>query len=242
MTPGTIYGVGLGPGDPDLMSVRADRLVRGAAHIAYFRKAGRAGRARTIVDGLLRADVREHPLDYPVTTEIPFADPRYNALLADFYAGASAHLRDLAQAGDDVVVLCEGDPFFYGSFMHLHVRLKGEVPVCVVPAITGMSAAWTATGTPVTWGDDVLTVLAATLPEAELAQRMAEADALVVMKIGRNLARVRRALAAAGKADRAFLVEYASMAEERVTPLAEVEADAAPYFSIAIVHGQGRRP
>ncbi len=242
MSPGTVYGVGLGPGDPELMSVRADRLVRGAAHVAYFRKAGGTGRARGIVAGMVRPDAREHPMDYPLTTEIPFSDPRYNEALSRFYAEASAHLRALAEAGEDVVVLCEGDPFFYGSFMHLHVRLKEHVPVRVVPAITGMSAAWTATGEPVTWGDDVLTVLAGTLPEAELARRMAEADALVVMKIGRNLGRVRRALAAAGMAERAFLVEYASMSDERVTPLRAVEGEAAPYFSIVVVHGRGRRP
>jgi precorrin-2/cobalt-factor-2 C20-methyltransferase len=242
MSVGTIYGVGLGPGDPELMSVRADRLVRAARHVAYFRTAGLAGRARAIVDDMLRPDAREYLINYPATTEIALTDPRYNETLSAFYASATAHLRTLAEAGEDVVVLCEGDPFFYGSFMHLQVRLKAHVPVEVVPAVTGMSAAWTATGQPVTWGDDALTVLAGTLPEADLARRMAQADALVVMKIGRNLGRVRRALETAGKAERALLVEYASMGDQRVTPLAQVEATAVPYFSIVIVHGQGRRP
>jgi len=239
---GTIWGVGLGPGDPDLMSVRADRLVRGAAHIAFFRKAGRPGRARGIVEGLLRADVTEFAMEYPVTTEIALHDPAYAASLSGFYAEVSAHLRALAQAGEDVVVLCEGDPFFYGSFMHLYTRLKDDVPVRVVPAITGMSAAWTATGIPVTWGDDVLTVLLGTLPEAELSRRMAGSDAIVVMKVGRNLPKVRDALADAGKLDRAWLVECASMEEERAIPLTEAGDGAVPYFSIVIVHGQGRRP
>ena len=239
---GTIRGVGLGPGDPDLMSVRADRLVRTADHVAFFRKAGRAGRARTIVEGMLRPDVVEIPMEYPVTTEIPLDDPGYNACLSGFYAGVSGRLRDLALAGEDVIVLCEGDPFFYGSFMHLYTRLKDDVPVRVVPAITGMSAAWTATGIPVTWGDDVLTVLPGTMPEAELARRMADSDAIVVMKIGRNLPKVRDALRAAGRLDRAWLVECASMAEERAVPLADAGDRAAPYFSIVIVHGRGRRP
>lgn len=242
MTVGTVHGVGLGPGDPELMSVRADRLVRGATHVAYFRKAGHPGRARSIVAGMLRADAVEIPMDYPVTTEIPLDDPAYAACLAGFYAGVSARLRDLALSGLDVVVLCEGDPFFYGSFMHLYSRLKGIVPVAVVPAVTGMSAAWTATGIPVTWGDDVLTVLLGTMPEAELARRMADADAIVVMKVGRNLPKVRAALAASGKADRAWLVECASMAEERAVPLSQAGDGVAPYFSIVIVHGQGRRP
>ncbi|MEM1064559.1 MAG: precorrin-2 C(20)-methyltransferase [Pseudomonadota bacterium] len=239
---GTIWGVGLGPGDPDLMSVRADRLVRAARHVAFFRKAGRPGRARTIVQGLLHPDARDIPMEYPVTTEIPFDDPRYGECLSAFYAEVTARLRDLARDGEDVVVLCEGDPFFYGSFMHLYTRLHVDVPVRVVPAITGMSAAWTATGIPMTWGDDVLTVLMGTMPEAELTRRMRDSDAIVVMKVGRNLAKVRGALQAAGKLGRAWLVECASMAEERAVPLAEAGDRAAPYFSIVIVHGQGRRP
>ncbi len=241
MSRGTVYGVGLGPGAADLMSVRADRLVRGAAHLAYFRKAGRAGQARTIVEGMLRADVQEYPMEYPVTTEIPVTDPRYAEVLSGFYADWAAKLRDLAEGGTDVVVLCEGDPFFYGSFMHLHSRLQGAVPVEVVPGITGMSGAWTATGKPVTWGEDVLTVLMATLPEEVLHDRIVATDALVVMKIGRHLPKLRRALAAAGKLGAAWLVEHAQMPQERVMPLFEAP-EQVPYFSIVVVHGQGRRP
>jgi precorrin-2/cobalt-factor-2 C20-methyltransferase len=239
---GTVHGVGLGPGDPDLMSVRADRLVRKAKHVAFFRKAGRSGRARGIVDGMLREDIVEFAMEYPVTTEIPLSDPRYNEILSAFYQDCTDHLKALTATGQDVVVLCEGDPFFYGSFMHLYTRLRDEVPVVVVPAITGMSAAWTATGEPITWGDDVLSVVMATLPEQELAAQMARADALVVMKIGRNMPRVRAALEQAGKLDRAWLVEYASMEGQTVMPLVQAGARVSPYFSIVIVHGQGRRP
>tara|TARA_R100000750_G_scaffold61346_1_gene52180 strand:+ start:1074 stop:1802 length:729 start_codon:yes stop_codon:yes gene_type:complete len=242
MRGGTAYGTGLGPGDPELMSVRADRLVRRTRHIAYFRKAGRAGRARSIVNGMLREDVVEFAMEYPVTTEIPLSDPRYNDILSAFYGDCVAHLKALVAAGEDVVVLCEGDPFFYGSFMHLYTRLRGEVPVQVVPAITGMSAAWTATGEPITWGDDVLSVLMATLPEDELAARMADADALVVMKIGRNMPCVRAALEKAGKLDRAWLVECASMDGQAVMKLTDADERVSPYFSIVMVHGQGRRP
>jgi precorrin-2/cobalt-factor-2 C20-methyltransferase len=126
--------------------------------------------------------------------------------------------------------------------MHLYTRLADVVPVEVVPAITGMSAAWTATGSPITWGDDVLTVLMGTLPEAELATRMAQTDALVVMKIGRNIDKVRRALLQADMYDRAWIVEYASMPGQTVTRLAEAGETVTPYFSIIVVHGQGRRP
>lgn len=241
IAPGTIHGVGLGPGAQDLMSVRADRLIRGARHIAYFRKAGRSGHARRIVDGMLRPDVVEFPMEYPVTTEIPVTDPRYNACLSTFYADCTAHLHALAAGGEDVVVLCEGDPFFYGSFMHLHSRLSDLAQVKVVPGITGMSGAWTASGIPISWGDDVLTVLMATLPEEELTRRIHDTNALVVMKIGRNLAKLRRAVEAAGKQDCAWLVEYATMVGQRLTPLAGAD-DVTAYFSILLIHGQGRRP
>ncbi|MGJ0238042.1 precorrin-2 C(20)-methyltransferase [Novosphingobium fluoreni] len=238
---GTIHGVGLGPGAQDLLSVRADRLVRGTRHVAYFRKAGRPGQARRIAEGMLRDDVVEIAMEYPVTTEIPLADPRYNASLSAFYAECTGRLSALALAGEDVVVLCEGDPFFYGSFMHLHSRLMDRVPVHVVPGITGMTGAWTATGMPITWGDDVLTVAMATLPEDELIRRIRDTDSLVVMKIGRNLPKLRRAVAAAGREKAAWLVEYAAMPEQRVIPLTEA-MEVTPYFSILLIHGQGRRP
>lgn len=239
--PGTIHGVGLGPGAADLMSVRADRLVRGARHLAFFRKKGRPGHARTLVEGMLRADVIEFPMDYPVTTEIAVTDPAYNERLSAFYAACTGHLAGLATAGEDVVVLCEGDPFFYGSFMHLHSRLRACVPVAVVPGITGMSGAWTASGAPITWGDDVLTVATATLAEDELVRRIRDTDALVVMKIGRHMAKLRRAVCAAGREESAWVVEHAAMPEQRVTRLMEA-GETAPYFAILLIHGNGRRP
>ncbi|WP_171125384.1 MULTISPECIES: precorrin-2 C(20)-methyltransferase [unclassified Ruegeria] len=242
MTAGKIYGVGLGPGDPDLMSVRADRLLRNARHVAFFRKPGRSGQARKIVNGMIPENAVEFPMEYPVTTEIPLSDPRYNEMLSAFYEGCAAHLKSLTEQGEDVVVLCEGDPFFYGSFMHLYNRLRTKADVEVVPAITGMSGAWTATGDPITWGDDVLTVLVGTLPEDDLAQRMAYTDALVVMKIGRNIDKVKRALRTAGMYDRAWIVEFAQMPNQKVMKLSEAEDKVTPYFSIIIVHGQGRRP
>ncbi|WP_299677394.1 precorrin-2 C(20)-methyltransferase [uncultured Roseobacter sp.] len=242
MSTGIVYGVGLGPGDPELMSVRADRLLRTAKHVAFFRKAGRSGQARRIVDGLLPDDAIEFAMEYPVTTEVPLEDPAYNKMLSSFYAECTDHLRKIAQTGEDIVVLCEGDPFFFGSFMHLYTRLKDRLTVEVVPAITGMSGAWTATGQPVTWGDDILTVLMGTLPEATLREAMTRSDALVVMKIGRHIEKVKSALKAAGKFDAAWLIEYASMPQQNVQKLSDAGEKVTPYFSIIVVHGQGRRP
>ena len=238
---GRILCAGLGPGDPELMSVRSDRTIRNARHIAYFRKAGRPGQARQIVEGMLAPGVTEHAMEYPVTTEIAFDSPAYTDALARFYDGWANHLALLART-EELVVLCEGDPFFYGSFMHLYTRLQGRAAVEVIPGITGMSGCWTATGTPITWGDDVLSVLPGTLPEAALAAHMAAADAVVVMTTGRNLPKIARALAAAGRLEDAWLVERGTMKGERVQRLAGLSEADCPYFAIVLVHGRGRRP
>lgn len=236
---GRVICIGLGPGDPELMSLRAHRLLTSARTVAYFRKPGRAGQARRIVEGLIPNAAEEWAMEYPVTTEVPFSDPAYGAALAPFYDEWAARLARQAERGD-VIVLCEGDPFLYGSFMHLHSRLPAGM-VEVVPGIPGMAGCWTATGRPITWGDDVLTVVPATLPEAELTRRVGDTDALVVMKIGRHLPKLRRALTAAGRLSEAWLVENGTMPTERIRPLREVEGEA-PYFAIALVHGRGRRP
>ncbi len=241
-TPGIVC-VGLGPGDPDLLSVRADRLVRQARQVAFFRKRGRPGKARQIVAELLAPGVVEHAMEYPVTTELPADSPAYVQQLSAFYDHWCRQLAHLAQT-EQVLVLCEGEPFFYGSFMHLYTRLqaRGDVPLQVVPGIPGMVGCWNASGIPITWGDDVLVVLPGTLDEDTLAARAQDADALVVMKVGRNLPRIRRALARCARLERAWLVENATTERQRVRPLSAVADSEVPYFSIVLVHGQGRRP
>ena len=162
--------------------------------------------------------------------------------LAACYASASDVLAAHLQDGRDVALLCEGDPFFYGSFMHLYARLRPRFTCRVVPGVTGMSGCWTASGEPITWGDDILTVLPGTLPASTLRDRLAGADAVVIMKLGQNLGKVRSALVAAGLAERAIYVERGTMAEQVIMPLAEKHGDDAPYFAIVLVPGQGRRP
>lgn len=239
-----IVGIGLGPGDPDLMSVRARAALERADRLYHFAKRGVRGNARTIADAVVGQDpAREVAMVYPVTTELDPDGADYRNAMAAFYEECRRAILADVEAGRMVGVLCEGDPFFYGSFMHLWIRLKDAVPVETIPAITGMSAAWTNAQAPITWGDDVLVVLPGTLPADEIARRVAVADALVVMKLGRHLAKVRTALEDAGLAERAIYVERASMAGERIVPLAEVPQDyAAPYFSMILVPGQGRRP
>jgi precorrin-2/cobalt-factor-2 C20-methyltransferase len=238
---GRIICCGLGPGDPDLMSVRADREVRAATHVAYFRKRGRLGQARTIVEGMLASSVREYPMEYPVTTELDVGSDDYACLLAAFYDEWADRLAVLS-CETHVVVLCEGDPFFYGSFMHLYTRLQGRAEVEVIAGIPGMAGCWNVAGLPMALGDDVMTVLTGTLPEAELAQRVRNADALVIMKTGRNLAKIRRVLEGADRLDEAWLIERGTMPDERVARLRDVDATDCPYFTIVLVHGRlGRR-
>ena len=239
---GKIYGVGVGPGAVDLLSVRADKLVREAKYIAFFRKTGRAGHARQIASTLLSKDVIELAMEYPITTEIPLSDKRYSEVLSEFYKKYSNKIISLSQTGIDLVILCEGDPFFYGSFMHIYSRVKDKCPVEVVPAITGMSAAWTATDIPITWGDDILTVLMGTLDKTTLENQLKDTNAAIIMKIGRNLPKIKKALERTERFYDAFIVEYAAMDKQTVQRLSEYNTENAPYFSIIILHGQGRRP
>ena len=237
---GKIICCGLGPGDPDLMSVRAAREVRGARHVAFFRKKGHPGQARRIVEGMLAAGVHEYPMEYPVTTEVASDSADYVRLLDAFYDDWAARLAELASR-EDVVVLCEGDPYFYGSFMHLHLRLQGRAEMEVVAGIPGMAGCWNAIGRPIALGDDAMTVLTGTLGEDELVRRMRNSDALVIMKTGRNLSKVRRALQSAGRLSDAWLIERGTMPGERVARLADIDETDCPYFAIVLVYGHGRR-
>lgn len=238
---GRIICAGLGPGDPDLISVKADRIIRAASHIAYFRAAGRKGQARGIAQNLIAANAIEIAMEYPLTTEIPHDDPEYNRRLAVFYDDWADKLAGLALTRE-VVILCEGEPFLYGSFMHLYIRLKDRVAVEVIPGIPGMVGCWNVADMPMTWGDDALSVLPGTLPEDQLLRRMQESEAIVIMKTGRNLPKIKRALAAAGRLHQAWLVERGTMPNQRIAKLAELSGEDCPYFAIVLVAGNGRRP
>ncbi|MBT0769371.1 precorrin-2 C(20)-methyltransferase [Kineosporia sp. J2-2] len=234
---GTLYGIGLGPGDPELVSVKAVRLIGAADVIAYH--SARHGRsiARGIAEPYLREGQIEEQLIYPVTTETTDHPGGYQGAMDEFYTEAAERLAAHLEAGRDVVVLAEGDPLFYGSYMHMHKRLAHRFPAEVVPGITAFSAAAAALGRPLVERDEVLTVLPGTLPPDELTRRLADTDAAVVMKLGRTFEGVRQGFADAGKLDRAFYVERASTDTERTSVLAEVDAGHVPYMSIALMPG-----
>ncbi|MCG5535991.1 precorrin-2 C(20)-methyltransferase [Ectothiorhodospira mobilis] len=239
MASGTLFGIGLGPGDPELITLKGLRRLQAAPVVTAFAKAGRTGNAWTIAEPHLLAQQTRLRLEYPFTLEVAVSDPRYHREMNAFYDDCARQLAAHLEAGRDVAVICEGDPFFYGSYMYLHDRLAGRFAAEVVPGITGMSACWTRADAPITHGDDVLTVLPGTLPEAALVERLRVTDAAVFMKVGRNLPRIRAALGQAGMLHRAILVERGSMDGERVTPLADWPADqAVPYFTIVLVPGR----
>ena len=234
--------VGLGPGDPELLTVKAARIVRDTPVAAYFAKAGRTGHARTIVTGLLNPHCEELRFNYPFTTEIALDDPRYHLQIDAFHDDCAQRLAKQLEAGLDVALLCEGDPFFYGSAMVLFDRLRPRFQTTVIPGITAMSGAAARALTPLTHGDEILRVLPGTLDEEQLTTQLAESDAAVIMKVGRQLPKVKRACARAGVLDRAWYVERATQAEEKIAPLKSFDAENAPYFSLILVPGRrGRR-
>lgn len=238
---GTLYGIGVGPGDTRFITLRAAGLIRSVEVLAYFAKRGSEGNARRIVQPLVNASCRELRLEYPVTDELPVEHPDYKAQISEFYRMTAETLARELSSDRSVGLIAEGDPFFYGSFMHMWRRLDGRFPIEVVPGVTGMSGCWTRANVPITWGDDVLTVLPGTLDESAMATRLAACDAAVIMKVGRNLAKVKRAVVAAGLLSRALYVERGTMPEERVLPLVDCTQASGPYFSIVIIPGQGRQ-
>jgi precorrin-2/cobalt-factor-2 C20-methyltransferase len=237
-----LIGVGVGPGDPELVTLKALKALRDADVVAHFAKAGNMSRGRAIAAGHVRPEAIELPLLYPVTTEIARDTPAYGAAIAAFYDDSASAVARHLDARRSVAVICEGDPLFYGSYMHLHVRLASRYPTEVIAGVTGMSGCWSAIGVPIAQGDDVFTVLPGTLCEDELASRLADADAAAVMKLGRNLPKVRRALDRAGRLGCALYVERGTMADAVMIRLADKPDDAAPYFAMVLVAGFERRP
>jgi precorrin-2 C20-methyltransferase/precorrin-3B C17-methyltransferase len=238
---GRLYGVGVGPGDPELVTLKAARLIAGADVVAYHAGTGRSSIARSIAAELFPEGVVEEELRYPVTTGIAEHPGGYHGWLAEFYEECAQRLAVHLDAGRQVVVLAEGDPMFYGSFMYLHDRLSPLYPTEVVPGVTALSGATAVAAQPLSRHEDVLTVLPGTLPVPELARRLADTDAAVIMKLGRTFAAVREALHQAGLLERAIYVERATRDGQRILPVAEVAAETVPYMSIVVVPGLDRR-
>lgn len=237
---GRFYGVGLGPGDPELITRKAARIIGDADVVAYHAGVNKASYARTIAADLIADGVIEEELRYPVTTGTTDHPGGYAGALADFYEQSAARLAAHLDAGRTVALLAEGDPLFYGSFMYMHDRLSARFPTEIIPGVPAFSAATAALGMPLVRQTDVLTVLPGTLPEHELAMRLADTDGAIIMKLGRTFPAVRRALVAAGRLEHAYYVERASHPQQRWLPVADVDETTVPYLSLIVVDGDSR--
>ena len=223
---GTLYGIGLGPGDAELMTLKAARLIKAAQVVAYPALAGGDSFARSIAAELLADDVQEIRIDVPMVVDRGPAQAAYDK--------AADEISAVLETGLDVVVLCEGDPFFYGSFMYLYARLSGRFAVEVVPGVTSMTASAAALGLPLAARNEVLSVIPGPLEDDLLKERIAAVDSVVIMKVGRHLERIRQVIDGLGLLDRAHYIERASLAQERRMALADAPQNA-PYFSMIFI-------
>lgn len=223
---GVLYGVGVGPGAPDLVTLRAARLIGQAQVIAYPKLENAPSFARSIVADLIPAGVTEIEMAVPMTTARAPAQAAYDA--------GAARMAAALDAGQDVVCLCEGDPFFYGSFMYLFARLSTRYRVEIVPGVTSVTACAGAAARPLVARNERLTVLPGPLPEDALRARIEGAESVAIMKVGRHLPKIRAVIDQLGLTHAATYVEHATLPDEVVLPLTDAPV-AAPYFSMILI-------
>lgn len=235
MRKGTLYGVGVGPGDPELMTLKAARILQQAQVIAYFAKRGKDSNARSTAAQFIGADAEQLALAYPFTVELAPNHPEYISAMRAFYDGAAAQIAERLEAGSDVAVLCEGDPLLYGSYMYLHDRLARHFTSLVVPGITSFAGCAAGAGIPLVSTDRTFSIVPATLPEAELEAKLRDADAAAIIKLGRNLGKVRRVLARLDRLQHATYFEHGTTPREVVMPLRDKRDDQSLYFSLILV-------
>ncbi len=225
---GTLYGVGVGPGDPELMTVKAWRLISTAPVIAYLAANGKQSTARDIAQVFIPDDAEHLVIDMPMRTEREPGEKAY-----DYGAAAIAvHLK----AGRDVVMLCEGDPFFYGSFMYIFARLAKTYPTIVVPGVTSITASAAAIGHPLAARNEVLKVLPATLDAGRLRDELITAESAAIIKVGRHLPKIRGILGLLDLTSRAHVIIKASHEDQRIAPLSSITEDSLPYFATILVY------
>lgn len=235
VAPGKLWGVGLGPGDPELVTVKAARVISAADVVAFHSaKHGRSISRATAEPYLRPGQLQEH-LIYPVTTEVTDHPGGYSGAITEFYERSAQVLAGHLRAGRSVALLAAGDPTFYSSYLHMHVRLANEFAAEIIPGVTSVSAAAAAAGQPQAMGDEVLTILPGTLPQPELARRLRDTDAAAIIKLGRTFPAIQGALAETGRLTEATYVERASSARQRVLPAGEADPAGVPYFSLTLV-------
>jgi precorrin-2/cobalt-factor-2 C20-methyltransferase len=231
-TKGRLYGIGVGPGDPELLTLKALRILQAAPVVAYQSAVDKESIARAIVSQYLSGNQIEVLFHLPRALEPETASAIYDKEVEPI----AEHLA----AGRDVVVLCEGDPFFYGSFMYVFTRLSEKYPTEVVPGVSSLMACPVALGIPFTYYNDIMTVLPAPMPAEELITHLLKTDAAAIMKLGRHFTKVRDILHQLGLASRALYIERATMVQQRIVPLDEVDPNQVPYFSMIVIPTKNR--
>ena len=242
MNAGTVFGVGVGPGDPDLMTLKAVRVLREARVVAYFAKRGKPGNGYLTAQRFIDPRAELLPFYYPYTVEVPPRAAEYIRAMRDFYDACAAALLERVSAGRDVVVLCEGDPLFYGSYMYLHDRLAPRQRCLVIPGITSFAGCAAGAGIPLVSTDRVFSIIPGTLPEAELETKLRGAEAAAIIKLGRHFAKVRRVLDRLGRSRHAVYFEHGTTPHELAIPLCDKTDDSSLYFALIIVPGHDGGP
>lgn len=225
---GTLYGIGVGPGDPELLTLKAYRLLKRAAVIAYPAPDHGESFARSIVAEHIDDDKVEVPIIVPMRVE------RFPAKAV--YDQAAKIIASHLDSGRDVVVLCEGDPFFFGSFMYLYERLAHHYPCETVPGISSLMASSAVLGRPLAARNDVLSVIPAPLEDEQIRARLAGADAIGFIKVGRHLARIKALIDEAGLLSQAAYLERVTLPNQKIMRLADIEDAQAPYFSMILIY------
>ncbi|MBW4520085.1 MAG: precorrin-2 C(20)-methyltransferase [Scytolyngbya sp. HA4215-MV1] len=227
--PGRLYGLGIGPGDPELLTLKAHRILTSVPVIAYPTMENGKVLARAIVTDFIRPEQIEIPMPLPFSVERS-SQPYYDL--------AAEKIAEHLTAGRDVAVLCEGEPMLYGSFMYLFQRLAGRFPTEVVPGISSTMASAAMLGAPITFRNDVLSIMPATLDAETLRDRLAVADAAVIIKLGRHFAKIRTLLEELGLLDRALYIERATQPNQRIVPITEIDPAEVPYWSLILIPSQ----
>lgn len=235
---GKLYGVGVGPGDPELITLKGLKAIKAADIIVYHQAAGKKSNALSIAECWLEDRQIHLPLIYPVTTETLADGEDYETLLGHFYNEITANIAQHLDSGKTITVLAEGDPLFYSSFMYIYDRLADIYETQIIPGITSISGAASALGVPLCYRNQSFSVLSGVLSKEALKARLSSGDAFAIMKLGRNLDKVRDALDETGLHSHALYIERATMATERTMPLSEVSSEHSPYFSLILVPGE----
>lgn len=225
---GTLYGIGVGPGDAELITLKAHRILKSAKVVAYPAPDDGPSFARSIVAEYLSSSQKEIEIIVPMRVE------RFPA--QDVYDKAAKEISEYLDYGEDVVVLCEGDPFFYGSFMYLFERLSDKYPVEIVPGISSLMASAAALQRPLAARNDVLTVIPGPLEEEAMLAQLQACDAAVIIKVGRHFDRIRETITKAGLLEHAGYLERVTLPNQQVMALCDVDAGKAPYFSIILIY------